>query len=531
MVALDKLLAANGRSYADLQSGRSRLASRVKSQGLRLDDRIAALRERDDYVEPHPSLRPAQVEALRELVEMRGLFGALGVGAGKTLLTMLAAPAVNAKRPMLLIPASLREKTQREFIDYRTRGWDVVLPKIVSYEGLSTVHHADALESYRPDLLIADEAHRLKNRDAACTRRVERYLESNSECLFVALSGSMITERFLDYWHLLVWALRENAPVPIDPTEAQNWASALDEDVADGSRIDLGELTQLGDVHEFVRSRRGVVVTVRDDGSARLRASIYAPDLPSEILCHIESAAEVGIRPDGELLDPFEIPNVVQMLALGFYHVWDPMPPREWLDARRDFASHVRDLRARRIDGLDSPLQIAQAIDRGEIEGRELLEAWRAVKRTFEPNSVPVWIAPQILDQIVEAAGDGCLIWTRFRAVADRIGVPYYGAGTNPEDARGETICLSIAAHGTGRNLQHYYARNLVLTPPAKADRWEQMIGRTDRAGQRSEKVEVAIYAPTNYHKETIDRAVQAGKIVEQRQGQKQKIVILGGQL
>src|SRR5262245_65169047 len=59
-------------------------------------------------------LRPVQALALHDLGVYGGAFCPIGVGEGKTLITLLAPYVLEAQRPLLLLPAALIEKTERE---------------------------------------------------------------------------------------------------------------------------------------------------------------------------------------------------------------------------------------------------------------------------------------------------------------------------------------------------------------------------------------------------------------------------------
>ena len=160
-------------------------------------------------------LRPVQAQALAEIHCLRGLLGAIRVGGGKTLITYLAPTMVGATRPVLLLPAKLRAKTLRDFEELG-RHWSAgAVPKILSYEKLGHPGGADDLQALEPDMIIADEVHRLKNLRAACTRRVGRYLEGREGVVFVGLSGTVTSRSLLDFAHLAEWALGQGAPVPL----------------------------------------------------------------------------------------------------------------------------------------------------------------------------------------------------------------------------------------------------------------------------------------------------------------------------
>ena len=162
-------------------------------------------------------LRAIQALALAEMHDYGGLFGSIKVGAGKTLLTALAPTLLNSKRPLLLIPAKLREKTRRDFAELR-KHWQMVPEiRIESYEMVSRApkplyceargckcmqfvgdtkcsckhdlgEHAapSILDMYAPDLIISDESQKLANFRAAVTRRVARWMRQHPTTKFVA---------------------------------------------------------------------------------------------------------------------------------------------------------------------------------------------------------------------------------------------------------------------------------------------------------------------------------------------------------
>lgn len=476
-------------------------------------------------------LRPAQASALLELWERRGLFAPMRVGSGKTLVTLLAPTILAAQRPVLMVPASLRAKTRRDFAVYYA-DWHVRLPTIISYEEMGRPDRERRLIDLSPDLLILDEAHKARNLDAAVTRRVRRCLET-CQPVVAALSGTLITDTLLDYHHLAVWALGDNAPVPIRRSVAERWGQALDRDVGMLQRLHPGALELLpGGFHEHFRTRRGVVPTPGSDCDASIQISRWWPELPLPVREAIEKTTRTGARPDDELLDELELPDCLSQLSLGFYYRWDPEPPKWWLRPRRAWAAYIRAVLDEHLDGLDSASQVVAAVERGDapaaVEGAQLLEGWRAVKHRFTPNPVPVWLDRSIVTQAIKHAGTGTLIWTRYRAVGDELqrqGVPYFGGGTTPLSEGRTPIGLSIQAHGTGRNLQAWH-RNLVLTPPANADAWEQLIGRTHRAGQAADVVEVSIIDAVPYHEDVISRVRSEARAVSKAFGFEHKLVI-----
>lgn len=484
-------------------------------------------------------LREPQAVALRELADMRGLFAPMRVGSGKTLVTLLAATVLDARRPVLMVPASCVDKTRDEFVTY-FKAWRVRMPYVLSYEMLSHPDHERDLLDLAPDLLMLDEAHKARNRDAAVSRRIRRCIEQVNP-IVVALSGTLITDRLMDYQHHAVWSLRGNAPVPAIEAEAERWAAAVDKDVPLLHRAGPGALVSLpGGFHEHLRSRRGVVPTPGSDCAASIEISRWRPTLPVALRQAIDATAASGLRPDGELLDPLRVPDCLCELAMGFFNVWDPMPPAWWLGPRRSYFGYERAILDEHLDGFDSPEHVRRGLDRAVArregphppawqEGAELLAEWRAVKDRFVPNSVPVWIDDAPVQQCADTVERGMIVWTKRRAVGERLanvyGLPYYGAGSSPQAHRGAgAIVCSIAAHGTGKNLQRWHTSR-VLHPPAKADAWEQLIGRTHRAGQRADVVRVQAIDVIDYHAEVLERVRRQAHEIQRASGFEQKLV------
>lgn len=496
-------------------------------------------------------LRQCQADTLNEAWDYRGAFCPQQVGAGKSLSTMALPTLLRSARPVLMIPASLREKTRRDFVRYR-QDWQVRLPELVSYQEMGRPDREDLLFRKLPDLLILDEAHHVRNRDAAVTRRIDRYISvmeaGGLRPIVVALSGTLLSENLLDYWHIIRWCLGDRAPVPTRHADAERWAQALDRDLGILHRIPGGALDDIpGGFHEWLRNSRGVIPTFGSDCSASILLSVWRPETPPELQRVIDEVTRSSLRPDDELLDEWELPDCLAQLALGFWYRWDPAPPDWWLDPRRAWRYYVRDVLDAHLDGFDSESQIVSALDRDSTPtsynviaasegrnpwteapvppnadtGRARLAAWRAVREHFTPNTVPVWITDSVLRQAADhARRTPTLVWTRYRAAGFKLaelGIPYFPGGTDPDGQR-NSIALSISAHGTGRNLQHY-SRALYLTLMANADAWEQGIGRMHRAGQRSDTVNIDVIGSIPYHGATLAKVLTQARAIEKAAG------------
>lgn len=501
-------------------------------------------------------LRSPQVTALREAWEYRGVFGPMRVGSGKTPVTMLVPTLLKAKRPILMLPASLFEKTRRDFARYR-QDWLVRLPHLVSYEEMGRADRETKLTgsvdptqpSLEPDVLVFDEAQHLFS-DSGRVRKIARYVAAcraretadgvpfGTYLVCVALSGTLMTASLIDYHHLAVWCLGDRAPLPVREADAERWSAALDRDLGPLKRIAPGALETIpGGYHEWFRGRRGVVPTPGSDCDASIHVSIWRPDVPSELQQTIDEVARSGMRPDDVILGPIETPSCLAELALGFWSKWDPLPPDWWLEPRSDWYAYVRDVIAERLDGFDTPFQLVASLDSGADDapdadiGRELLARWRAVKELFVPNPVPVWITDDVLRQAANhVRREAAIVWVHPVAAGQKLhelGVPYYGAGNNPENAvHGKSIACSVQAHREGKNLQLHSARSLVLSIPAKARAHEQLIGRQHRAGQPKGTVKVEYIGSIEYHGAVLARVLTDARADTKASGFDHKLVI-----
>ena len=443
-------------------------------------------------------LRPVQALALHDAGVYGGAFCPIGVGEGKTLITLLAPYVLEAQRPLLLLPAGLVEKTERE---RRQLSAHWLIPsnlRLLSYEMLGRAQSALELEVYKPDAIICDEVHRLKNRRAAVTRRVARWMQAHPETRFIALSGTIMRKSLLEFGHILRWCLKDRAPIPKSDHELEEWASALDEDTDELRRLDPGVLrsfcdssvSSLSDVRRGFRRRLvetpGVVASAGD--GERVDCSIYVRAITYKLQPitnrHFEKLRGAWLTPDDwPLCQGVDVWRHARELALGFHYVWDPRPPKRWMDARRDWAAFVREVLSRSRT-LDSELQVAQACATGKLAD-DKLRAWQSVRDTFTPHTVAVWHDDSVLDLCTEWMSRPGLVWTEHALFAERLsaetGIPYFGAkgltssGRFIDDADSKRAAiLSIDANREGRNLQTKWSRNLVVSPPEGADVWQQ---------------------------------------------------------
>ncbi len=486
-------------------------------------------------------LRPIQAVALVELAQTGGLFAPIRVGGGKTLISLLAARMVDSKRPLLLIPAKLREKTERELRALRDV-WD--LPefiRIMSYEWLGQVQAAEALDTFAPDLMVLDECHRAKRPRAAVTRRVMRYLQAHPECRLAAMSGTITTRSIRDYAHLCTRALGEGAPLPRGRSQLENWAIALDNgeglnalDAFGGSldQVRRGyqrRLVETVGVVSYDEPFRGVGLDIRP-------LPLEPPPVVEDALAQLRDRWEL---PDGSpLCEALELWRHTRELALGFYGRWDPAPPKDWLAARKEWNGACRYILSNNRRNIDSPDQVVRAVLAGLYpEAAAPLATWHAIRDTFEPNPVAVWLHPFAVEAAAAWLDEPGIAWAEHVPFAERVsnlaGVPYFGAeardqfGTYIEDASGP-IVASWHSCNEGINLQHKWSRNLITSPPSNGKIVEQLIGRTHREGQTRD-VSVEWVRTCKEHDDAYARALGDARYVEATTGLQQKLMVTNG--
>lgn len=529
------------------------------------------------------TLKPVQAIALAELGAYGGGFFPIGVGEGKTLLSLLAFTVLGASRPLLIVPANLtgkNGKTEAAAAELR-RHWQIPTPgrlRIMAFELISHPNHWAALLRYLPDVIGVDECHRLKDSHAAVTKRVFRYLNGNAPipkgaadseraaietaneagraCKFFAESGTITSRSLKDYAHIVGRCLGpQAAPVPCRPTELDEWAEALDERPGLDGRIEPGALALLQGPQEaglepIEAARRayrrrlvdtpGVVATTESALGCSLRIGVLRPKLPPNLLEAMRVVRDAWLLPDGtELLDGLRAAEAIHQLATGFYYRWDPWPPRPWLDARKAWASACRHILTTNRRALDSEKIVTDAIVAGLYpEAEEALAAWLTVEPTFKQTTVPVWIDDGIVDAAAEwAASNEGIVWTARRAFAERLrartGLPYYGrqgcdTDGNPIPELGNPACgkgtvIASLANRTGRNLQGW-SKALVTAMPRNGEWWEQLLGRLHRPGQRADNVSYEVFVTCEEHVRALDQVMADARYVEQSTGQVQKL-------
>jgi hypothetical protein len=518
-------------------------------------------------------LRPFQAVALHDLCEYGGLVGLGRVGSGKTLLSFLAPYVCESLRPLLVIPANLREKTRKDVYTYKSH-WEISsMMAVESYEKLARSNFAYYLEVTKPDLLVFDEAHHLKNTKAAVTRRVKRYLEACSldrktaegnpghrrqypDPKIVLLSGTFVNRSLKEYWHLLKWVLpRQNVPLPLELSELEMWCCAIDEKVREGTRIKPGALSKLfnEDEHKLAAEGKslaavrrsygrrlvdtpGIISTTETFSGSRLTVDAIQLTLPKNVVTAFRLLRGHWELPDGQpMSDGTMVAKAAKELALGFFYVWDPWPPEHWMKARREWFQFVRRTLAHNKQGLDTEEQVKLAVLDGKYP-HEKLAAWVQVKDSFTPNVKAIWIDDFAVDAAVYWARKHVgIIWVYHTAfgkrLAEKSGLEYYGEGGFSESGKfiqdhpkGKSFIASVTANKEGKNLQAWN-KNLVVHPPSSGGWWEQMVGRTHRDGQQASLVTFEMFASCIEHFQAFHKALGDAMFVQDSTPMVQKLL------
>lgn len=543
--------APSGGPVASLEFRRIQaLPRRLWEQADDLGDLVEGLTRMLKLSEGEWTLNVTQAAALRDLFDFNGLFGPIVVGGGKTLITLLAPVLMRAEQPVLLVPAALRDQTLVKVLPEMRKHWKLHPKlKVIGYSELSLAKNADMLERLRPDMIVADECHLLKNPKSGRTRRVSRYMNQNPHTTFVAVSGTVANHSIMHYWHIVQWALKpHNAPVPRSFNEAKEWANAIDERVNDVDQTGPGVLLQLAPEDPDIRpphpqsgrtrARRGyrrrlvetpgVIATSEEELGVSLQVlGLRNVAVPKKLQTTILTVEELWETPAGEvIMEAVTLWRIVRELVCGFYYRWNPEPPRRWLEARKEWGRYVRTTLSNNRRKLDTPLQVWNEAERlGSVKE---FNAWRSIKDNFKPTTEAVWLDDYLVKRAASWLREPGICWVEHQAMGEAIsqlaGVPFFGAGDSRIlDASGP-IVASIAAHGTGKNLQQW-DRNLVVCPPTAGGTWEQLLGRTHRRGQQSDTVTFEGFMHHQAFRDAMRQAFADARFLQDSLGNRQRLL------
>lgn len=532
------------------------------------------------------AFRGVQAAVLTEAPLMGGSLGSILVGGGKTGVDIFLPMVMSSKVAILLLPnALLRQFHEQDFPAWSEHfhtpilagsapPWSVKLPvlHVLAYSRLSSPAATNFFERINPDLIIADEPQYLKNVLTARGSRFKRYLEAHPHVRFCAHSGTLTVRSIRDYAHMSAFALRQGSPLPLDSDTVKDWSKALDPSPCPAP---MGALARLCREGEHVRSgfrRRfietpGVIATEDSELPTKLEfRERKAPPIPDEIKKALSKIRNSDERPDGQIfMDKLTKSMCLRQLGCGFYYRAKfprgeaPKLIEAWLATRKAWQVEIRDfLKYEGRTGMDSPKLLGKAASRW-YNGYAWLDAkgtrhkcepktkdgpypvweslmwreWHEIREQVQPEKDTVWLSDYLVKDAAQWALESPgIVWYPHdafgRAVADLAGIRCYGPSDdgNPEitEKGDRSAVCSISSHGTGKNLQFAYSRNLVANAPSGGGVWEQMIGRTHRPGQPRAMVQVEYYAHTSEMASAIEKAKEEALYAEQTLWSKQKL-------
>jgi hypothetical protein len=203
-----------------------------------------------------------QAQAILEFQQARGLFAPIGVGWGKTLISLLCAhhayTALGIRKIVLSAPSSVmpqllghdlawarcrvplgfpvhvlhdRSSAMRRQITKSGQPGVYIFPHSL----MSTKDCIENLERIDPGYIILDEAHAFKEKRAARTKRLfgPDGFVTQRRPLGTVLSGTITRKSINDYHHLIRWCLGDNSPLPHSVSMAMDWAGVIDADAQD----------------------------------------------------------------------------------------------------------------------------------------------------------------------------------------------------------------------------------------------------------------------------------------------------------
>lgn len=359
----------------------------------------------------HPcitSLNPVQAWVLRELPIVGGALGSISIGAGKTIMGILAPLAVRCRTAVLLAKPDQRLHYRLAYLRLREhfrvpsmvfdkpdaagtfllRGMPVL--RFVPYSLLSRPESTNYLNQLNPDMIIADEAHCLSSapgpqkQGSARTGRFLDFVRNRDNVIFCAWSGSLINKSLLDVTHLSAYALGLGSPYPIVSDEVAAWASVIDpsrdpdrvSDTAAALKLAFGNnrrqlnaapLESFSDVRAGIQKRvvetPGVITTKSSSVGCSIKIherTIHT--VPSAVQEALAVVRNEWRRPDGEeLVEQVERARCAREVGVGMYYRWEypkgePVDLRErWRAARGFWNKEVREKLFHPTVHLDSP--------------------------------------------------------------------------------------------------------------------------------------------------------------------------------
>lgn len=155
------------------------------------------------------ALKKFQYFDVQRIVAQPNILNGNPMGHGKTVETIIAMRELNTRNALIVVPKSAMSQWKAEFgVWWKERYDDVqILPKVakqgiimlINYEQLSNKKMAVLVASREWDVLVLDEAHRIKNRKALRTEACKKIKATRRW----ALTGTPVLNKPDDLWSIL----------------------------------------------------------------------------------------------------------------------------------------------------------------------------------------------------------------------------------------------------------------------------------------------------------------------------------------
>lgn len=457
---------------------------------------------------------------------------------------------------------------------------------ISTYSLLSTVDAVDLLNSVDPGLIILDECHYVKEYRTPRTKRLFNFIKEKQPQL-VAMSGTITSKTIKEYHHIIRACLDEGSPLPRSVNQMMDLAELVDagvesitgqqaapwEPFRQWARQNFSEERYPGISSGFRKafqkrflSASGVVKG--EDAEVNASILVETLDCPApekKLTEYMAKVTDEYLTPDGEEIECAMLTHKwLFELTAGFYNnlVWPSsedlarrknIGPRDarhllkrsqtWHEAQQEYFKVLRPfLQGYPPAGLETPLAVAKnmSVHESRDVDRCVYDRWKAAKDLdfigrVERDSIPVRVDPYKINVAKQWAADkkGGIIWVHHQEIGKWLKeeLPhalYCPAGTKEieDPANANKICIaSIAAHSTGKNLQHF-TDQLFLQLPRPSKTMEQALGRLHRPGQLADCVGVSIFRATEFDHACLAACLKDTNYVQQTTGTRMKLLL-----
>lgn len=500
---------------------------------------------------PGTELNEPQIEMIHEVALSRGLAGLVGVGWGKSLASLLFANVTGSSRPLIVVRSALRENLAREHRKWCLH-YHIPRFRVMTYEELSDKAKMRELGVYAPDLIVFDEAHRLKILTSARWLNFMDYLRSHPDTIIVFMSGTATTETTDDYAHLFQAALRERSPVPYpgelaaaawrrsigavpepEPFDHIHVKPLIDAYPSDGPLYKRGREA----LRQHLNRTAGVVLSHEAScRSAIVMRAIRNPEVPKLV---VDLAEQVGLDrqdPDGQPITLQESDLIRRQLDYGFWYRKDwggatAAQVDRWRLVVGKWNRLVTAYLKNPDPGVTSPSALEDAVRAGSYP--ELDQALRDLDEvTGWYKRVPVWVWRGWLDAQLEwlkTRPEPSIFWYTSATALDpefaAEGIPFASRKPKIDVDRPQTLACSLWSVREGFNMQGWRIMRYGQTP-RDAGVWQQSLARVHRLGQMADEIEVEVCLHTKPLRSRLRASMDAARYIQDTTGERQRLLL-----